>query len=92
MDDNEEYRDQEYRQQGGADHAEHDAGADCVLRAGTGTAAENQRQHAKDKGQRGHQDRPQTHAGGFKGGGNQRFALFLHQILGEFDDKNGVFG
>lgn len=37
-------------------HPAHHAGTYRVLRARTGTMTDNQRQHAENKGQRGHQD------------------------------------
>ena len=51
----------------------------------------NERHHAQDECQRGHQNRAQTQMGGFNGGVKDAQA-FLHLQCGKFHDQNGVLG
>ena len=50
---------------------------------------DHQREHARDEGDGGHQNRPQPQAAGFDGGLERRQAFVLF-VLGELDDQDGV--
>ena len=58
---------------------------------GTGPVTQGKRQTAKDKGKRGHYDRPETEPGGGDRGLHRAHPLFV-LINGEFNDEDGVLG
>lgn len=85
----EEDRHENHSQRRGADHAANHADTDGALTGCAGSAGDRQRQDAQDEGQRSHDDRAKAQFGGFQRGVHQRMALLM-QVLGEFDDENGV--
>ena len=66
-----------------------DARADGVLAAGTGARADGEGQDAEQEGQRGHQDGTQAHTRRLNGRLDEIASLVM-QLLGEFNDQNGV--
>ena len=78
-------------QYGGTHHAADDAGADGDTAAGTGARTGGQRQHAEDKGQRGHEDGAQAQTRRFHHRLGEPLALLI-ELLGELDDQDGVLG
>lgn len=90
--DYEEHRNKEDRQQRRGQHPAHHAGANRILRPAAGTMANHQRHDPENKGQRGHQNRPQAHPRCLQRGLNDPFPFFLHQILGELDDQDRILG
>jgi len=61
-----------------------------VLATRTCARGDRQRYYTENERQRGHDDRSQTHAARFDRRIAQTAPLFM-QLLGEFDDQNGVF-
>ncbi len=86
-----EHRHHQQRQDHHRDHAAHHAGAERLLALRAGAAGDHHRQHAADEGETGHQDRPEAQMAGLHGRLQQRLALGA-QVLGEFDDQDGVLG
>ena len=89
--DQEEHRHEQDCQQGRGDHPREHAGADGTLAGRTGTGGEEQRQHAQNERHRSHDDGSETQMAGLQHGFDQTLALSL-QVLGKFDDQNGVLG
>ena len=85
----EEHRHHQQRQDHHRDHAAHHAGAERLLAGAAGAGRDRHRQHAADEGEAGHQDRAEAQRAGFDRRLDQRLALRA-QILGEFDDEDGV--
>ena len=77
---------------GGADnHASDDTDADGAVTVGTGTAGEDQGQHAEHTGEHGHQNRAQTGLGGGVGCFDDAHALAA-ALQGELGDEDGRLG
>ena len=74
-------------------HAEHpaeDGDAERVAHFGPRPVGQHQGNHAEDKSERSHQDRPQTKSRCFFRGVEARFSLFV-KLPGEFDDQDRIF-
>src|SRR4051794_15918274 len=74
-----------------ADHAEEDGGAQGAAHFRACAFGDDQREHAEDEGEAGHQDGAEAEARGFDGGGDAVLALLL-LLLGELYDQHGIFG
>src|SRR5205807_1715594 len=81
--------DEEQVQRGGGDHTSKDGRTDGDATCAACALREDQRKHAQNERQRSHQNGAQANARGFHGGFRERESLGA-QLLGEFDDQNGV--
>ena len=77
-------------QEGRGQYAADYPGTNGLTAHGAGAGAQRQRQYAEGEGQRGHQNRAQTHPCRFQSGGYQFFARFKLRF-GKFHDQDGVF-
>src|ERR1700733_2549895 len=82
--------DEEEVEDGGQDHAADDGSADRVTTVSACAGGEVQRANAEDEGDRGHEDGAKTKLGGLDSSLGDRPAL-PQELLGELDDKDGVF-
>src|SRR6185312_7718462 len=73
-------------ERGDADHAEEHRRAERLAQFGTGADGPDQGRHAQNKGERGHQDRPQPKPRRLDGRIPAVAALVL-ELAGEFDDQ-----
>ncbi len=75
----------------GSDHAADDGGAHNLTSHGAGAGSSPERNTTENESEGGHQNRAQTESGSFQRGVGKGLSLFK-LVLGEFHDKNGVFG
>ena len=85
------YRDQENAQQGRGQHAGKYRSADGPATAGSGSGGNDHGCNPQDKGESGHQDRPETNVCPFNGSFVDGQSLFS-PVFGKFDDEDGIFG
>src|SRR5579875_713732 len=89
LDNHVQHGNEEQVENGGDDHSAEDRGSHRMAALRSGAAGEDQRQHAQNEGERGHQDGTQADASGL----DRRFANrepFVAQLLGELDNQNPV--
>jgi hypothetical protein len=86
----EEPRNEKDREKCRSEHAAHHAGSRGVPRPGAGAVGKHQRRHAKDEGERSHQDRakPQARRLDRRGRGGKPLVLLQDCVL---DDQDRVF-
>ena len=89
-DDHKKERNKKDCQNGRRQHAAEDTRADGMPAVGTRACADRQRQHAEDKGQRGHENRAKPHPAGLYGCLAKIRTLVIERF-GELNDQDGVF-
>ena len=89
-DDNVENRRKKKAEAGYSEHSEKDGGAERLAHFRAGTCAKNQRENAENESKGSHQNRAQSEAAGFDGGGEAVFLIAILDLLGELDDQDGV--
>ncbi len=85
-----EKRNKEHGQERADEHPPEYGRADGALAGRTCTAGNIQGNHAQNKGERGHDNRTETQAGGFQSSFDRAFPLRL-KVFGKFDNQNRVF-
>jgi hypothetical protein len=86
-----EDRGEDQPEEGDADHAEEHRGAQRLAELPAGSRCGDQREHAQDEGEAGHQDRTKPRLCRLDGHLERGGAAFLG-LLGEFDDQDRVLG
>jgi hypothetical protein len=88
---NVEHRRKKKTKAGYSEHSEKDGGAKRLAHFRTGTCAKNQRENSKNESKGSHQNRAQSEAAGFDGGGEAVFLIAILDLFGELDNEDGIF-
>ena len=89
VDDIKEDRGQQDAKKGDSQHATEDSNSQSLPHFRSRTSGEDKRNNTENKGQRGHQDRPQTQVAGIECGLDSIDSL-ITPVLGELHDQDGV--
>ena len=73
-------------------HARRNDDSDCEAALRTGTLGDNQGNHSRHHGRRGHENGPQPHGGGMFDRLKAAKTFLLLKLVGEFHHQNTVFG
>src|ERR1700716_660857 len=85
----EKYRSKKDPKKGYPDHSSKDGCTQCLVHFGARSLGDHQRQHAKNKRERGHENRSQTQSGSFRRSLDASHPRF-HLLSSKLHDQDGV--
>src|ERR1700730_3004064 len=88
-DQREKYRSKKDPEKGHTDHSSKDGCTQCLVHFGPCALGDHQRQHAKNKRERGHENRPQTQSGSFRRSLDASHPR-LQLLSSKLDDQNRI--